>query len=177
VTWTASLCALLVMAAALLAADVADVDRTHRPIAALLAVWMVDPLRPMDGSTLAVWWMLALPAASVAVAALVFQRSVPGALGSALIVFLAGPSLLTASIVSVLGQALAAALSAGRPLSLAGRCCLVLLAGDVAALGGPLGDVAAWPLRAERWWIVQWQGALVAAVLVAMHLHARRARA
>jgi hypothetical protein len=177
VTWTASLCALLVMAAALLAADVADVDRTHRPIAALLAVWMVDPLRPVDGSAVAVWWAVALPALSVAAAALVLQRSRIAAVAAAAVVFLAGPSLLTASMVAVVGQALTAALGAGRPLSLAGRCCLVLLAGDVAALGGPLGDVAAWPLRAERWWIAQWQGALVAAVLVAMHLHARRARA
>lgn len=173
-TWTASLCALLVMAAALLAADVADGDAAHRPVATLLAVWMVDPLRPLDGSALAVWWMLALPSASVAAAALVFQRSVIAAVGAAVVVLAAGPSLVAASLVAVVGQALAAALGAGRRLDLAGRCCLVLLAGDVAALGGPLGDVAAWPLRAERWWIAQWQGALVAAVLVAMHLHARR---
>lgn len=173
-TWTASLCALLVMMAALLAADVADGDATHRPIAALLAVWMVDPLRIVDGSPLAAWWMLVLPAASVAASALVFHRSVPAAILWSVAVFVAGPSLFTASAVSVLGQVVTVALGAGRRLTLAGRCCLVLLAGDVAALGGPVGDHVAWPLRAERWWIVQWQGALVAAVLVAMHLHARR---
>jgi hypothetical protein len=170
-------CAGLVTCAAVFAVARAAADEAHWPLVPLLTVWALDPSRPVDASALASTWALALPAASAATGALVLQGSVPGALLWACAVFVAGPSLLTVSIVSVLGQALAAALSAGRPLSLAGRCCLVLLAGDVAALGGPLGDHAAWPLRAERWWIAQWQGALIAAVLVAMHLHARARRA
>lgn len=170
-------CAAFVTLAALLAVARAPADDAQWPLVPLLTVWSLDWARPVDASALASTWTIALPAASVATSILVFQRSVPAALAVAAVVFAAGPSLLTASIVAVAGQALTAALGAGRPLSLAGRCCLVLLAGDVAALGGPLGDHAAWPLRAERWWIAQWQGALVAAVLVALHLHARRARA
>lgn len=169
-------CVALVTLAALLAVVRATDDDAQWPLVPLLAFWSLDWARPVDASALAATWTIALPAASAATAALVLQRSVFGALAWAAAVFLAGPSLLAASVVAVLGQALAAALGAGRRLSLAGRCCLVLLAGDVAALGGPLGDVAAWPLRAERWWIAQWQGALVALVLIAMHLHARRAR-
>ncbi len=175
-TWTASLCALLVMAAALLAADVADADRAHRPFAALLAVWMVDPLRPVDGSALADAWSLALPALSALVAGLVWGRSLLTAAACAGVVLLNATDELTASIVSIAAQLLAVGGVAGRPLTLADRACFVLLAGDVAALGGPLGDRGAWAFKVERWWIVQWQGALVAAVLVALHLHARRAR-
>lgn len=171
-------CAALVTCAAVLAVARADIDAAHRPIAALLAVWMLDPVRPVDGSALADVWAIALPVASASAAMLVLGRSRFAALSAALLVATLGAgSPLLAVTASILVQGLAALDAARRRLDLSDRCCLVLLAGDVAALGGPLGDHAAWPLRVERWWIVQWQGALVAAVLVAMHLHARRARA
>lgn len=168
-------CAAMVACAAVLAFSRADVDVAHRPIAALIAVWMLDPLRPVDGSALADAWAIALPVTSATVAALVLGRSRFVALAAATLVATLGiGSPLLAAAASILVQGLAALTAARRTLGLPDRCCLVLLAGDVAALGGPVGDHVAWPLRAERWWIVQWQGALVAAVLVAMHLHARR---
>jgi hypothetical protein len=179
-------CAALVTCAALLAVDRAFVHRAHWPLAALLGTWAVDPMLPASGG-FAVAWTLALPALSAAVGVGLFARSALDG-GSALVgVLVAGAvalhrgdpatAAIVASVVSLAAQALAAVLLAGRRLDLLDRCALVLLAGDVAALGGPLGDRCSWALRAERWWIVQWQGALVAAVLVAMHLHARRARA
>lgn len=179
-------CAASVACAAALALGRATAERAHWPIAALLGAWAVDPMLPAVGGV-AVAWALALPALSAAVGVGVFARSSLEAASACTVVLVAGivsahrvdvaSAVVAASAVSIAAQTLAAALLVRRRLDLVDRCALVLLAGDVAALGGPLGDRCSWALRAERWWIAQWQGALVAAVLVAMHLHARRARA
>jgi hypothetical protein len=183
VTTAAVLCAALVGLAALLALVVtARTDREHWPLAAALALYALDPLRPNVGA-----WALVLPALSAALAVAVLAR-LPGlaplataavlACGMAELDRSAAPAraLLLACGVGVAIQGIAALSASKRRLALADRCVLVLLAGDVAALAGPLGDAARWEHQAERWWLAQWQGAAVAAVLVVLHAVALRRR-
>lgn len=187
VTYAAAMCAALVASSAVLAVARATLDDDHGPIAALLVLYALDPLRPETGAAAQVW-ALALPAlsAAVAVAVLARMRLVALAVGAAVLAVGAAAlrrsgdpasALLLASAVSVAAQVLATAEAAGRHMRLADRCALLLLAGDVAALAGPLGDVARLELQHDRWWLAQWQGAAVAAVLCVLHLTTARPRA
>jgi hypothetical protein len=182
VTWPAILCALLVVGAALLAVDRAVMHRRHWPIAALACVWMLDPLRPNAGRWACVW-ALALPALSAGAAVMVLARAPRSALAALGLVLMAGgaelrrsgdpaSALLLASALSLVAQALAALFAASRRLDLSDRCALALLAGDVAALAGPLADRASLDLQIDRWWLAQVQGAIVAGVLCALHIMA-----
>lgn len=179
-TWPAILCALLVVGAAMLAVDRAMREPWHWPIAALLCVWMLDPMRPDSGP----WgraWLLVLPALSAAVGSLVLMRSgVAGlvALGTTLLCGGselrrsgdAASALLFASAVSLVAQAMAALVASRRRLAFPDQCALALLAGDVAALAGPLADVASVRTMHDRWWLAQVQAAIVAGLLCALHI-------
>jgi hypothetical protein len=184
VTSAAILCAGLVAIAAALAVGRATLDDDHGPIAALLLLYALDPLRPEHGGA-AMTWALALPALSAGAAVAVLARARLGALIASTVVLGIGSAelqrsgspasaLLLASGLSVVAQAMAAIVASGRRLGLAARCALLLLAGDVAALAGPLGDIAHVELQRQRWWLAQWQGAAVAAVLCVLHLTAAR---
>ena len=139
-------------------------------------------MRP-DAGHLARAWLLALPTMAAALAFLVLARLRIAAIAAAGLVLVAGgaelrrtgdpaSALLLASVVSIVIQSLAALAASRRRLDLTDRCVLVLLAGDVAALAGPLGDLAGSDLQAARWWVAQWQAVAVALVLGAMHVAA-----
>ena len=183
-TSAAILCACLVAIAAALAVGRATLDEDHGPIAALLLLYALDPLRPEHGGA-AMTWALALPALSAATAVAVLARASLGALAASAAVLALGAAELRrsgspasalplASGVAVVVQAMAALAASRRRLGLADRCAVLLLAGDVAALAGPLGDIAHVELQRQRWWLAQWQGAAVAAVLCVLHLTAAR---
>lgn len=178
--WVQPLAALLVVGAALLAVDRALWDRAHRPLAAALFLWMFDPALPEVGpwaEAVAIGW----PALSAALAVLVLMRLRLLALVAATLVAAYGLSQLRAgetpgiaalhaSLFSVGIQVLAVVPACGRRLRLPDCCAFVLLAGDVAALAGPLGDARHLDLQRERWTVTQWQVAATAGVLVALHI-------
>jgi hypothetical protein len=186
-SWAQPLAALLVVGAAVLAVDRALWDRAHRPLAAALALWMFDPLLPEVGpwaKAVSIGW----PALSAALAVLVLMRLRLLALVAATLVAAYGLSQLRAgetpaaaalhaSLFAVGIQVLAAVSACRRRFRLVDRCVLVLLAGDVAALAGPLGDARHLDLQRVRWTITQWQVAATAGVLIALHIVASLWRA
>lgn len=171
--------ALLVILAAGVAVDRALDAPAHRPLAGSLCLAMLEPMRPDEG-TAARLLCLGLPALSAWLAVRVFQRVRLLALCAAALVLVVGSgawrwrgwdvALLASSGASLAVQA-ASALMVRRRLWLADRCVLVLAAGDVAAMLGPLGERAPVEVQRLAWWIVQWQAASVAIVLCALHLH------
>lgn len=177
-TWAEVAAAWLVILAAALAVDRAMISRAHWPIAAVLCLAMLEPLRPDEG-TVAKLLCLALPALSAWLAVRVLARARLLAACAAALVFAVGAwrwsidwstAPVWASAASVITQALAL-LGVTRYLWLSDRCVLVLFFGDVAALFGPLGERSTPPVKTATWWVVQWQAAAVAAVLCLLHVH------
>ncbi len=179
-TWAEVSAAWLVILAAVLAVDRAMISRSHWPVAAVLCLAMLEPLRPDEG-TAAKILCLALPALSTWLAVRVLARARLLAACAAALVFSVGAwrwsvdwdtAHAWASAASVGVQAVALfAVAPRRRLWLPDRCVLALFAGDAAALLGPLGERAAPPVQQATWWIVQWQAAAVALVLCALHVH------
>jgi hypothetical protein len=179
VTWAECAAAWLVILAAVLAVDRTMVSRSHRPVAAVLCLAMLEPLRPDEGAAAKVL-CLALPALSAWLAVRVLVRARLLATCAAALVFSVGawrwsvawdtaPVWASAASVAIQAAALLA-VAPRRRLWLPDRCVLALFAGDVAALLGPLGERAAPPVQQATWWIVQWQAAAVAAVLCVLHV-------
>lgn len=179
-TWAEVVAAWLVILAAVLAVDRAMISRAHWPVAAVLCLAMLEPLRPDEGAA-AKALCLALPALSAWLAVRVLARARLLAACAAALVFAVGAwrgsidwgtAPVWASATSVGVQAFSfLSVAPRRRLWLSGRCVVVLLAGDVAALLGPLGERAAPPVQRAAWWIVQWQAAAVALVLCLLHVH------
>lgn len=171
--------ALLVILAAALAVDRALISRAHWPVAAVLCVAMLEPLRP-DAGPVAKVSCIGLHALSAWLAVQVLTRSRLLALCAAALVAAIGAwasptwdaAPVWAAVTSVIVQALAVlAVAPRRRLWLSDRCVLVLFAGDAAALLGASGDVAPHAIKATLWWVVQWQAAAVALTLCLLHVH------
>lgn len=171
--------ALLVILAAALAVDRTLVQRSHWPVAAALCLAMLEPLRP-DAGTVAKVLCIALPALSAWLAVRVLARSGLLAFCALTLVLMVaaskwatwGSAPAWAFGTSVTVQAVAVlAVTPRRRLLLADRCVVVLLAGDIAALLGPVGERAAPPIQHAAWWLVQWQAAAVALTLCLLHAH------
>lgn len=181
--WAETAAAVLVILAAALAVDRTWVQRSHWPVAAALCVAMLEPLRP-DAGPVAKVVCVGFNVLSAWLAAYVLARSHLLALCAAALVlavaswrldnWISAPTWALGT--SVLLQALAVlAVAPRRRLDLAGRCVLVLLAGDIAALLGPAGEHAAPPVQQAAWWLVQWQAAAVALALCLLHVAAELA--
>lgn len=169
--WAEPVAALLVILASALAVDRALVSRAHRPVAFVLCVAMLEPLRP-DAGLVAKFVCIGLHALSAWLAVRVLARARLLALAAGALVFVIGASRWSdweaaptwAAVTSVIVQAcVVLAVVPRRRLWLADRCVVALFAGDVAALLGA-------PTLAA-WWVVQWQAAAVALVLCLLHVH------
>jgi hypothetical protein len=180
VTWPEIVAALLVLLAACLAVDRALVYRTHRPVAAALMLLVFDPARPRHGLA-GLLLYFSWPALSAWLAARAMLRRQLLAIVAGVVVLAYGyaqargeretaGAFAAASVLSVALQATAVAAGWRRRFGVAARCVLVLLAGDVAALLGPIGAGGPPLTRAAGQWIVQWQAALVAGALAAVHI-------
>lgn len=178
ITWALRVVVAVAAAQAIL---VARQEREHRPVAvALTATLAFDVLRALvlmpHDLALALYLLPDALAVWVALRAFTDWSVAPVIIFWSVLMLRANPSTPTPSLaVAVVVQGTAALTWVRRrePFTVWHRCALVLLAGDVFALLGPMGPIA-WP---RAWWpAAAAQGAIVALGLICFQASWLRAR-